>query len=199
MLPEIEQYYATLSAADSAYETVKEQAREARQKAIDEYEAAVSPALNEYSNQYRQAREALRDSGDKLVAWVASRDELWSDVRPQVEIVLKALPLTRAELRAFGDNQGWGYEFTRLFNAADSAGVFPDSPRNSDNKMVAWLDSREDIRTRWPNEVEMVLGLLPASYDELKAFGERRDFGVVFSTFLDEARDAGVFDEADAK
>ncbi|MGP4104926.1 hypothetical protein [Nonomuraea sp. KM90] len=144
MLPEIEAYFAGLDEAQKTYDLDRHRAR--AENPVPEWRAGMSPEEDKafieaedrrtralsavrkaYQDKRDQAFQNLATSDNPQVRFIAADPEISrGSYRQEAEAVLRALPLSREDLEAFGVNQGWCDTYERFFERADEAGVLPD-------------------------------------------------------------------------
>lgn len=139
MLPEVEEYFRiadrTAEETTAAHRALERDDPYGSRRVSDplptEEEVAAHRARRQEvadraNNGFAKAREALRASDDPLVKWLASNQEVWS-YRTHVEIVLKALPASLAELNRLSANKGWCNVWVNLRTQAIADGAIEDN------------------------------------------------------------------------
>lgn len=160
MLPEVQAWVDAYEAADETYRRLNDEKRRAtdeevnalpnrhsdawyaeRQRIHDVYYNA-SRALDVEREETRQAADAKlkADTDLPIIGWMLDNVDL-SDYRHHVTTVLRALPLTRAQLVALArhPNNQWCNVFNQYLRQMDAAGVLPDG-----DQVEAKLSELED-------------------------------------------------------
>lgn len=188
MLPEIQMFFEANENTDEYYTKQNEIMRDhpvprwsdnltAEERAkFYAAEEARDMALLKHKQQMREQRivtlEALKNHSDPVVRWLVTDRTIQRDYTGYRDAVLKALPMTREEIDAFGDKQGWCGEYNTMLQRAERAGVLPAPvPPLADitpmvDALVRHWGSR---RTQFKN---ILLPHLPAvieSYERMKA------------------------------
>lgn len=132
MLPEIEAYYVVMNdaaglLAEPETFTVGHVSDEELTQWFAEKLSRVQlarQAIKVYADNRAAALEGLKASEDKFVAWFAASRWITSHGW-EAEQILKAWPMTGAELQAFARNAGWGqtYLFEQFMDEAKAADV----------------------------------------------------------------------------
>ncbi|MGP4105119.1 hypothetical protein [Nonomuraea sp. KM90] len=142
MLSEVEAYFNAVDEAQKTYNIDRERAgaenprpewradmspeeATAFAEAEDRRTTALGTAQQAYKEKRDQAFQDLTTAENPLVRFIAADPEIGRSYREYAEAVLRALPLSREALEAFGDNQGWGGAYRDVFDRADQAGVLP--------------------------------------------------------------------------
>lgn len=163
MLEAVETYFTRQAAIEDAYKTGNEtaQAQYNESQGLEDYDArneayrahnstrAALCAVREA--ELHAAWTALRLSGDKLIAYIAETYE--HSRRSYAEDVLRALPMTTAELRVFGAERGW-CEWPTHVRKAIKAGATPDDLSPARRVLDDWLTSNVFASsTQWVHEM----------------------------------------------
>lgn len=194
MLPEVAEFLRNNEGSDEFYQAQDQAIRNnplprwrdtmtAEERA--EYYAAEKTremALLELKQAQREkkfvALDALKGHENPMIKWLVTDRVIGRDYTSFRDTVLRNLPMTREEIDAFGDKQGWCGDYARMLERAERAGVLPEpiKPLADIEPLVNalaqhWGARRSAVRN-------LLLPHLPAlfeSYEALKAEKEAEE------------------------
>lgn len=178
MLPEVQAFFDAQDGSNAAYEEDERIAREnpvamwretwnAEERATF-YAAEEKRAIAQLkARQERRERRAaamdhLRNSDNPVIKWLATDRVIQRDYISYRDQVLQALPMTREQIEAYGDRQGWCGDYERMMERAREAGVLPEPiPPLADIDALVY-DIRRDFGGRDARVRSIVNKHLPA-------------------------------------
>lgn len=178
MLPEVQAYFDNQDGSNASYEEDERVARENpvpvwRETWNSEQRAAFYAAEEKRAiaqlkaRQERRERRAaamdhLRNSDNPVVKWLATDRVIQRDYTSYRDQVLQALPMTREQIEAYGDRQGWCGDYERMMERAKEAGVLPEPIPPLANIDALVYDIRRDFGGRDARVRSIINKHLPA-------------------------------------
>lgn len=191
MLPEVKEYFETLDGSDEVYNAHRKVEEEnplprwnsqwGAEKRAEWYAAEMTRTLatlklrQDLRERHYLAEHALKTHSDPVIVWLMTEHFL-EDYRGYRDEVLKALPMTRAEMESFGDNRGWCGDYAHMLDRAEQAGILPDplpDIADIDPLCKAFADLFGGSPRRYSGVLRKYLPGVIASYQERQAAQEK--------------------------